>query len=650
MSRKCIAVAVLLLVTGLVGSSWGEERIGRFSLAKAVPADSWLYFHFARNPEREFLEKHWSHVWEAVAAANFHQDIKRMFMKNMETEEDQEEFLEHWNKAVELFNNVDWGDLTKQECVLFTQQVVPLPEFTVLFKPQAQTAQRNLQGLKDILKELANLGEGVQLKEGELPGGASWTLSCAEYPVSLCLFQYKEEVIGLATSPQSASAAMEALAGDGKSSLGETERFKKAAASVPQPEDCIVYVDMKRLFKDFRKLVQLSRVMESEQEIGAVPSESAIEQQTKTQFDMLSKFLDYVDFIDYMVMTEETQKLQTLQHKVVKLQETAQDNPLCRMLTNQQPIVEFNKSVPKDALGFWVWSGLDLEEAYNFVLNFIRENVPDGQGMITSWEQKQQEWEFDFKTELCAWVGGQILIANFKPAVQTMFASPDSVIMLKVKDEAKAKEAIDKFLSRFTQVVQGQQPTLLVADANDVKAPGFKGVVYPPMAMMGLGKTVFGIHDGWLMVSNSPVAINKCLATRAGETASFYENERFRKEGIVAQGPVVFASFADKKNSSQELATMLFVLQMTAGMIPPDPNTKVIKNIFGMLGKLTPAVNKMNFTLSSSATCRFDGGRWIMEKITTYKKYVPPPPKPGPSRTPGEKSGKPKQNQELDGL
>ena len=127
------------------------DQPGKFTLAKIVPAGSLLYHHRVANPEREFLTKHWSHVWKALRKSGIDKDIKNLIAAEAPTDEDRAEFEEVWTKAAELFKGVKWHDLMANESLIYVKS---LEDSALMFRPEIETLASNVQGLIAILEEL----------------------------------------------------------------------------------------------------------------------------------------------------------------------------------------------------------------------------------------------------------------------------------------------------------------------------------------------------------------------------------------------------------------------------------------------------------------------------------------------------------------
>lgn len=234
--------------------------------------------------------------------------------------------------------------------------------------------------------------------------------------------------------------------------------------------------------------------------------------------------------------------------------------------------------------------------------------------MLKTWAEWQQNNGFNLQEDLLSWIDGQVIAMTFPPAIQTGMGGTDLVWKLKVHDDAKALSSLNMQVDRFSEV-------LMMAPAADVSAEGFRSVTHPMVAMFL--KVTYGVKDGWLYLGNSSAAINKCLATAAGEAPSLAANERFKKEGLTPQGPITSASFADTSKFGSEMATALMTLPMMGMFIPQTPETQPITAFFRLAGKLAPVAATMNFKRSTSSITRLEGDRWMTQSIANYKKYEP---------------------------
>ncbi len=599
--RICMAVVFGCLLAS--APVLAKDQQGKFTLDKLVPADSVLYVHCVHNPEREFLEKHWSRVWEALKNSGIDADIKALMKAQYgTTEEQQADFDARWGKTVQLCKSVHWGDLMLNETAVFVRS---LQDVSVLFRPKKETLDANVQSLVAILEELASLCPDARVDMTSTHGGKVWTLRASGCPVSISLF-HRGEVVGLSINSATVDELLAVLAGERKTTtLVDTPRYRQAMSQLPKPEDAIMFIDVNKMFSSMRQYAQ------PEAHSGGSDG-SGVDHQAQT----VSILIDQLDFVDYIATTEQTEGLKTLAHSVTKLSEGARTKKLCKALVNQKAVTGVLEHVPQDATGYFAWSGVDLDVLYSFIKDMVERSFDEGPGWLATWAEWQQNNEFNLQEDFLSWIDGQVITMSFPPAIQTGFGAGDFVAKIKVRDDGKARESINRQVDRFSE-------TLLTTPAAEINADGFRSVTHPMVAMFL--KLTYGVQDGWLYIGNSSAAINKCLATARSEAPSFAANERFKSEGVIPKGPVSSASFADTSNWGQEVAMGLGMgMPMLAAMIPPTPENEEARSVFAVLGKLAPVFAHMNFERSRSSVCRLEGDRWLTESVINYKEYVPP--------------------------
>ncbi|MCH8881148.1 MAG: hypothetical protein IID34_14860 [Planctomycetes bacterium] len=595
-----IFVLAIAASSVVLSQARAADQPGKFTLARIVPAGSLLYHHRVANPEREFLTKHWSHVWKALRKSGIDKDIMELITAKAPTEEDRADFENHWTKATELFAGVKWSDLTANESLIYVKS----PEdCALMFRPKTETLASNVQGLIAILEELANFDEGMRLDKSGAHGGHIWTLSMAWTPTTLNLFR-RGDVLGFTISETAANDILAALARAREyERLVDTPRYRDAMAQLPKAEDSLTFIDVHNVFSMARELAD-----------GPIEADG----DSGKRVEILKNVIHQLDIIDYIAATEETDGLKTVAHKVVKMTEGARSKKLYKAVANQKPITGVLEHVPASASGYSATSGIDLGMLYSWGKDMLEHNLDEGPQWLARWAEWQQVNEFNLQDDILSWIDGRMIGMTFPGAIQTGFgASKDIVFKIKVNDDARARDSFFRQLDRFSG-------TLTMAPAADVNAEGFRSITNPMMMMMMMGmKITVGVDKGWLYISDSAPAINKCLATAAGDAPSIATNERYKREGLVPKGPVNSASFADTSNAGQELAMMFGMAPMGLIMIPHSPEAKPIRSMLGIMSKLAPVLAEKNFERSRSSICRLEGDRWVSQRIVNYKEYTP---------------------------
>lgn len=172
-------------------------------------------------------------------------------------------------------------------------------------------------------------------------------------------------------------------------------------------------------------------------------------------------------------------------------------------------------------------------------------------------------------------------------------------------------------------MTQGQGLTISPAP---VSAQGFRQISHPIIMMFA--RPVVGVYDGWLFLSTSADAVNKCLAVSAKHAPSITSNLRFKREGLIPSGPVLACSFKDTSNYGREKAATISMVGMVASMatmsMPNDLDLQSMKQSVQMLTKLLhklgPVFQKIDFLSSQSAMTVYDGELTVTTKtLVTYK-------------------------------
>lgn len=598
--------AVACLLPGMARAQLPE----RFTLGRMVPDDCWMVLHFAHNPEpeRAWIEERWTPVCEEFQKQKIWEDVKQLVFSQMgEADRAQAEaMVTTWSALLEA---VDWEDLVQEEFV-FAERLTPMiPDYMILVRGVEGSGEANATALAAILQQIAAMTE-LQVTPSDVSGAQLWTMPLG-VPYTIELFR-KGDVIGLVAGDNIAKELLSMLAGEEmKRPFVDAPRFQEALSLVPKPEDGVLYFDFKMLLQNINGLMQMAMAKEADTE------------DARQGIEVVKKVLDMVDMGDYLVATVETSGKRELTHSVFKVQQGKENCPLSNICLNRKPFEKFDTYIPVDATSFSVSGFIDLELAYKTVMDFIKNEVPDGEEAITEINNGLASVGFDPQADVFSWWSGEMISISLPAAMQGPMASGESVLMVRVKDKTLAAEKVNLAIDKLAAFMQQQGQALMVAPAQ-VKAEGFRTVTHPMMMMMGVNPVV-GVHDEWLMLASSPAALNKCLDVASGAAPSIMENTRFRQEGLVPKGPVTAASFSDLSNLGQELAMVVQMIGMFGGMAmasaPPDAadEVKVVQKAFGILSKLGPVLNKIDFFSSSSSVCTREGLLFHTEDALVYK-------------------------------
>lgn len=659
--RNFLAVAVLLTLA--LPAAWAKG-IDDFKLTKAIPADAFFAVHCRDHAGKEFINQQYARVWAEVERQRFDRDLKGIFraiqQKNLPEGAELEGFDEQWQQITDLFTSVEWGSLGKRECAMGMKLGFPTVEFVALMMPPEDKVKENFAGLSGILKTVVAFDPNALTLTTEEDGDTvihKVSLADAPFPLGFALGRHNDVII-IAFGPTMIEQSLALLRGEGGQTLASTARFQEAFGKLPPPSDKLVFVDLAKLFGQVRGLVnQVTAMME-----GSGPAEGEPGYDAFVKWKALPpKIVDMFDMWEYVAEVRTTDGMVATADAITVLRDDAASHGFYPVFYGNNPLHDPLKYVPKNAGEFWVTSGINLPALYEVAVEFIRAEIPDGEEIIAKLESLKQppagvsmrrqvvgdgkyvdlpvEGEsgggmgLDIEKDVVGWIGGSL--ATFSIPGPTAYASSEFVMMLSVRDEAKAREMIERLLALLEPMLQSGQGSIV--DAEIEGAEGFKSVIFPPLAMVGIDKPTLGVKDGWLFFASSPSIIGKSLEVAAGNAENFSTNERFVKEGIPAEGHVTSLSFTDQTKLGEELGQVLMMVPMIGMMVPDLAKDRVVQKMLSMAGKVGRVVRKLDFFQSSASRTTFENKIERTKRVTTYRE---PPvitkPKPMDTETEGE--------------
>jgi hypothetical protein len=625
----------------LASLGWPARAAGLddFKLTKVIPADAMIVVDTRDHPGKEFVDKQFQRVWEAVEKQNFDRDIKRLIRGSLQEQgEDVDKFDTQWQQITDLAARVTWSKLGEREFAFAMSLVPPVgTDFVMLMMPPADQVAPDFEGLTAILKNLVSLapqGELVLSTEGE---GESvvhkLTVPNPMSPVSFTLARHKD-VLLMGMGPTMVEQSLALLRGQSDAAtaaLASSERFQQAFKRLPPPADALRYMDLARLMSQARNFAQMGAQMAASLATSQ-PTEGTA---GPGPFDFLPKIVDQFDLWDYVASVSTTDGMKTTKDTTIAVREEGRTRPLFKALYGNGPLRDPLKFVPKEATGVSVSNGIDFAAFYKTVLDFIDKEVPQGKDLLEQWKQQQQTMDFNVETDLLSWLGGGF--AKFNATRGSAYVQ-DWALILEVRDEAKGNQALDKLVTKLDEYLVPNNGG--VEDAKLEGAPGFKRVILPAfLALLPIGRPVFGIQDGHLFLASSPEIVTTALDVAAGKHDNFSKSERFVQEGLPLGQNVTGVSFEDLSHRGEELGQMLGMVGLVQAFLPAEAQKHpAVVTILSMVTKIGRVVKTLDFYKSSCSVSTFDGKATTVKEVTNYQE--PPKPKPTTQET-GEEGAKP---------
>jgi hypothetical protein len=306
------------------------------------------------------------------------------------------------------------------------------------------------------------------------------------------------------------------------------------------------------------------------------------------------------------------------------LRDDARNRPLYAVMFANPPVSDPLKYVPANATAFSVGNGIDLTALYRWITDFVKTNVPEGETGLAQLAAAEQQMGMSIEKDLIGWIQGgfvSVSLPGVTPSAPGQFA-----LLLKVRDEAKAKEMIAKLDATLTGTLG---PALVVADAALPQATGFKTYSHQALAITGW-KPVLGVHGGYLMLGSTPEALKSVLETGSGAQANVSKNERFAREGLAPSGNVVAVSFSDLTNLGDQLSQMLQGISMVGYFVPEAGKDPFVSTMLSMLSKAGRVAKKLDFFSSTASVSTMEGKEMEVRMVTTFREPPAPPTKPVP--------------------
>ncbi len=402
-------------------------------------------------------------------------------------------------------------------------------------------------------------------------------------------------------------ACFSAITGDNDEAL--TWLTKAVDSGFHNPKQIARDDDLKALRDDARFKSALAKAKIATKGDGGDPAKMAI----------VNRIFDTVGIMDYSVSVAFTEGRATHSACKMALVKDAKNNAFYPVIASSKPLKQYSRHLPKETESFSVSSSIDLVELYHFITDSVKLLGPDGAAGLEHWAMLQEQNGFNLERDLLSLFEGEFISVSI-PSDMGM----TSVTMIKVANEESAREKLTMALNHMSAAMQQaatQQPmmamfALRTSESTDERLPGFQSV------SMGTTSMQLGVVDGYLMMGTSADAIALCRDTAAGKHPNVTKNKRIMETASIPQGSFTGVEFTDKRGTGKKLAGVISGISMGGSMammaIPDPQQQKILVKVLGMIAKLAPVAQKINFYESSSSYTTFDGLVWATHEVTNY--------------------------------
>ncbi len=334
---------------------------------------------------------------------------------------------------------------------------------------------------------------------------------------------------------------------------------------------------------------------------------------------IMNRIIDAIEVIDYIASVEYTDGYTVYIEMLTVVSADARECPLFPTLSaNGQPDA-FMPFLPQETNSFSYSVMADLSVVYDYLLDTVREIGPHGEVILAHWDAIQEQVGFNVKRDLLSWLDGD-------PISVSLNDGDDWVWFLKVTDEDLAREkvstavqfATDKLRELAVEIPALNMLGVVPGPLADERLPGFESLRFTIVPQ----PIVWGVSEGHLIVASSADAVALCLDTAAGKHPGLRENPRVMAEALLPEGPVSSVSFTDLRGLGTQMSEIIGGVTMGVGMAGsfiPDPEARqVLLRLSGLMSKLVPVVQKIDFFKSTASYTTFDGNAWYTRAATHY--------------------------------
>ena len=618
----------------LAGSAIADD------LRDAAPPGAFMAIYGKHNPERDYQEKHYQAVWDEVQKTKICEKVLQIVQNKM-AEGDAAQFVAVREALQNALSPIQWDKLMKTSEVMYAQRFEgPTSLQLVLLRIPDDGAESLKQGIVNLFNLASTASEGKVPVATETVAGVELTYLQLprEVPVK---FQpavgVKGDVIILTTSLELATESLKLLANPSAESKFDDPRVKEALASLPEAEDAIVFFDGKAIAEQLQGIPAF------------IEMASNGDPNAQRFSDLLSDFMHQMDAIDFEVTVEYTDGFQNRSASFGRMNDTAGDTVLGRMIGKQQTFEDWKSWVPSTTTGFSMTGGGTMLPLYNWAITAIPKAVPEAQQHLDKFAEIQDQFDIHLKEDLLEAFSGETVSVTLPGASTPFGAGAQSVMFTRCSKPDRIQELLHRGLNALNDIPQVKAQGIGLKEVAGLD--GFEELTANMLGMAGI-RPVIGFRDGWMIIGSHKEAVETALATRSGEAANWSESDRFREFGLDVDGDVHSISYTNTGENiramSQGLQQAGMIAPMIIGMIPSQnqggdgPDLQVLQDILGLLPSVGRIIAKFDFIEASMATAQpgREAGTYVRHSVTLIR--PPQEEKPAVSTSPATKSAPPK--------
>ncbi|MHC4944484.1 MAG: hypothetical protein ACYTG7_15820 [Planctomycetota bacterium] len=631
--RSALVGTCLLLVPFIPGSILADESSPPL-IANGISSDFYLFTRAMHNPERDFLNPYHKKVMDALEESEIFHELWKIVQEGLGQQE-MEQVEGVTDKFGKLLAAVDWKALIAEEWVFGVRAGFPAHQYLAAFRMSGDKASKNFQALVALLKATMEMCPFMTMEEWSsqgAPAGVTIRFKDPGIPFQPALAQVEGAII-VASDESDLKTAIALITGAETAAkpLAETRKFKEAFAQLPPAEDGAFYIELAPIFTAYDGLKELERFP-----INFGPDQHTLEglMHTIHHYFILPERVSSVSF---------TEGVKGFEESVVIFCPDWKEKPMAAVSKPEAAIKDFQKFVPQDALSFSVSTGIDFTALNDMLVQLFRELAPTmAEGALQQWDMIQKSIGFDLKEDLFAILEGGMVNLSFPAAQPSPFSQSDSIMLMHLKSREKAQALLEKWIGMLSGMLDAAEALKKQPELHQGEIPGIvqalsqsnvtikllplevEGVPWGrkvSISVMPFMQPVFGLMGNHLVLASSEGALKKYAAFLEDGGPNILENKSFRDLELGVPTVIQSISFEDVGASYKELGQFLAMSGMFTMMIPPEPETRVLKKVLGLLPRLSPVIQALDYQgyKASFEVVDYEHGVSKSRKVMTYR-------------------------------
>jgi len=587
--KTLVGCAALLLAPGTCLA----ETATQIDLRRGVPTEAHLAIFGQHNPERDYQRAYLAEVCQTFEQEKIVERLIKIVSERMSQTD-----LENTRSAIDEIKGalepVDWEAVLNCQEVVYSQifqiEEMPANQHLVLLRMEPAEAQQLHTGMKNLLGLIEKYSGGRTSLLSETEGEAELTI--LELPGRSPItptFAQLDGVFLFATTTDIARQSLKMLQGGEEPSKFDDPRLLEALASLPEPEDALVFFDGQLLFK---KLEGIGDFVErvSNEDPDALRAAGLI----KLVFDELQVF-------DYEISVEYTEQYQNRTASLTKLLPGADQKLLGKVMLGGKPFEQWQRWIPADAVAYSLGTGARLHPLYEGIIELLKEQVPESVEPLERFEQFQAEIGVHLDRDILQSFSGESVSITLPSSSGQ--GGHDSVTAVRCQNPERIKELLHRLVDTLVEMPALQAQELSLEPCEDLE--DFEELSAAAFAMFQV-QPVIGFQDGWMICGTNAEAVRQVLDARSGDAEAIDASAEFQKFKLEIQGPVDSLSYTNLEEGTQHTANTVrqigAMAPMIIGMVGQDADPeelRPVQEIFGLLPGLANVIEKFDFYQAS---------------------------------------------------